>query len=330
MTTVKLPRRNFLHLAASAAALPVLPRSARAQAYPARPIRFIVGFAAGGAVDLSARLIGQALSDRIGQPVIIENRPGAASSIATDLVVKSAPDGYTMLFIGVHNAISATLNDKLSYDFVRDIAPVAPFMRLPNVMEVGPLVPVKTVPEFIEYARTNVGNVSYASSGIGTSVQMSAELFKLLTKVDLIHVPYTRGLAAGGYADLMSGRVHVLFDNIPGSIELIRTGKLRALAVTTSTRSDALPDVPALSEFVPGYEASVWYGIGVARNTPIEIINRLNVEVNATIADAKLKSRFADLGATVFSGSPADFGNFIAADIEKWAKVIRAAGIKAE
>jgi tripartite-type tricarboxylate transporter receptor subunit TctC len=327
---VKFPRRQFLHLAAGAAALLALPRIARAQAYPSRPIRFIAGFAAGGAVDIVARLMGHWLSERLGEQVIIENRPGAGGNIAVDAVVNAPPDGYTLLLVGVNNAIGATFYDKLSFNFMRDIAPVAGIMRVPNIMEVAPSIPAKTVPEFIAYAKANPGKVSYASSGSGTSVHMSAELFKAMTQIELVHVPYNRGLATGAYADLMTGTVHVVFDNLPGSIELVRAGKLRPLAVTTTVRSPLLPDLPTVSEFVPGYEASAWYGIGVPRSTPADVIAKLNQEVNSGLADPRLKTRLAEMGGLLLAGSPADFGRLIADETQKWGKVIRAANIKAE
>jgi tripartite-type tricarboxylate transporter receptor subunit TctC len=327
---VELPRRQFLHLVAGTAALLALPRIARAQAYPSRPIRFIAGFAAGGAVDIVARLMGQWLSERLGEQVIIENRPGAGGNIAVDAVVNAPPDGYTLLLVGVNNAIGATFYDKLSFNFMRDIAPVAGIMRVPNIMEVAPSIPAKTVPEFIAYAKANPGKVSYASSGSGTSVHMSAELFKAMTQVELVHVPYNRGLATGAYADLMTGMVHVVFDNLPGSIELVRASKLRPLAVTTTVRSPLLPDLPTVSEFVTGYEASAWYGIGVPRSTPADVIAKLNQEVNSGLADPRLKARLAEMGGLLLAGSPADFGRLIAEETEKWGKVIRAANIKPE
>jgi tripartite-type tricarboxylate transporter receptor subunit TctC len=326
---MRIHRRRILQLGIGAFALPAMPHVARAQTYPSRPIRFIVGFGAGGGGDLQARLIGQALSDRIGQPVVIENRPGAGGSLATEMVVNAPPDGYTMLFVGNTHAIGASIY-KLSYNFVRDIAPVAGGIRLPNVMEVSPDVPARTVSEFIIYAKANAGKVAYASSGSGTTLHLSAELFKMMTNVELIHVPYNRGLAAGGYADMMSGRVHVLFDNLTSSIELIRSSKLRALAITTAARSPALPDIPTVGEFVPGYEVSVWSGIGVPRNTPPQIIGKLNAEVNAALADEKLKVRIADLGASVMSGTPAEFGKLIVDETEKWAKVVKFGGLKPE
>ncbi len=326
---MKLPRRTFLHLAAGAAALPAVARVAWAQAYPSRAVRIIVGFAAGGAVDIVARLIGQWLSDRLGQQFVVENRPGAGNNIATDIVLKSAPDGYTLLLANPTNAINATYYEKLPYNFLRDSAPVAGIMRVPNVMEVRPFVPAKTVPEFIAYAQANPGKLAYASSGNGTSVHMSAELFKAMTKTDILNVTY-RGLAAGGYTDLMTGRVHVTFDNLPGSIEYVRSGKLRALAVTTTIRSEALPDIPTVGDSVPGYEASAWYGISAPRNTPDAVVDRLNKEINAGFVDPTLRARLMDLGGMILGGSPADFGKLIVEETEKWGKVIKAANIKAD
>src|SRR5215510_5432892 len=323
-------RRQFLHLFAGAAALPALPYIARAQAYPSRPVRIIVGFAAGSNPDIASRLLAQWLSERrLGQPFIVDNRPGAASNIATEAVVKAPPDGYTLLYVGPSNVINATLYEKLNYNFIRDIAPVASLRRQPNVMVVTPSLPAKTVPEFIAYAKANPGKVNMASGGVGSSPHVSGELFKILTGVNMTHVPY-RGLGAGGYADLISGAVHVAFDNMSGSIELIRTGKLRPLAVTTAMRSEALPNVPTVSEFVPGYDVSVVGGIGAPRNTPTDIIDKLNKEINAAFADPGIRERLADIVGTLLPGSPADFGKIIVDETEKWAKVIRAANIKAE
>jgi tripartite-type tricarboxylate transporter receptor subunit TctC len=326
---MKLPRRQFLHLAAGAAALPVGTRVVRAQSYPSRPVRIVAGFAAGGAVDIVARLMGQWLSDRLGQQFIIENRPGDGGNIAVEAVVNAPPDGASLLLVGVNNAIGATLYDKTSFNFNRDIAPVAGIMRVPNIMVVSPSVPAKTVSEFIAYANANPGKLSYASSGSGTSVHMSAELFKAMTKVDLLHVPH-RGLAAGGYQGLMTGSLHVCFDNLPGSLEFVRTGKLRGLAVTTTVRSPVLPDLPTVAETVPGFEASGWYGIGAPKSTPAEIVDKLNKEINAALADAKMKARLADMGGILMPGSAAEFGKLIADETEKWGKVIRAANVKAE
>jgi tripartite-type tricarboxylate transporter receptor subunit TctC len=323
---MKLRRRQFLHLVACSAALPALSRVASALDYPTRPVRILVGFSAGGAVDLVARLTAQWLSDRLGQQFIVENRPGAGNNIATDLVLKSDPDGYTLLLTNPTNAINATYYENLPYDFIRDSAPVAGIMRVPNIMEVSPLVPAKTVPEFVALAKANPGKLTYASGGNGTSVHMSAELFKAMTKTDILNVTY-RGLALA-YPDLMANRVQVTFDNLPGSIGFVRDGRLRALAVTTTTRSAALPDVPTIGEFVPGYEASAWYGISAPRNTPDAVLNILNREIDAGLADPTFRARLVDLGGMMLGGSRADFGKLVSDETEKWAKVIRAANIK--
>jgi tripartite-type tricarboxylate transporter receptor subunit TctC len=325
---MKLPRRQFLHLAAGAAALPAMSRIARAQTYPTRPVRILVGFPAGSSSDIAARLIAQWLSERLGQPFFIENRAGAGGNIATEAVVKALPDGYALLLTGSSDAINATLYEKLSYNFIRDIAPVASMMRVPNVMVVNPSLPAKTVPEFIAYAKANPGKVNMASPGNGTSGHVAGELFKKMTGIDMVHVPY-KG-AAPALTDLLGGQVQVMFNPMPALIEIIRAGKVRPLGVTTTTRSEALPDTPAVGEFLPGYEASAWQGIGAPKNTPAEIIGKLNTNINASLADPKMKARLADLGATVLPGSPADFGKLIAEDTEKWGKVIRAANIKAE
>jgi tripartite-type tricarboxylate transporter receptor subunit TctC len=323
---MKLLRRRFLHLAAGAAALPSVARFAWAQVYPARPVRIIVGFAAGGGADTTARLMGQWLSERLGQQFIIENRPGAGSNIGAETVVKAAADGYTLLLVTTANAINATLYDKLNFDFARDIASVAGIMRVPNVMEVNPSLPVKTVPEFIAYAKSNPRTLNYASGGSGTTAHVAGELFRNLTGVNMQHVPY-RGIGPA-LTDLLGGQVQVMFDAMSGSIEHIRAGRLRALAVTTAARSEALPDVPTVGEFVPGFEVSQWYGVGVPKNTPADIIGRLNKEINAGLADPKLKVRLADLGGTVLVGSPADFGKLIADETEKWGKVVKSSGAK--
>jgi tripartite-type tricarboxylate transporter receptor subunit TctC len=325
---MKLPRRQFLHLAAGAAMLPVVPRIARAQIYPTRPVRVIVGFPAGGGVDTVARLMGQWLSERFGQPFIIENRPGAGSNIAAEAVVKASADGYTLLQLNVTNAINATLYEKLNFDIVRDIAPVAGIIRVPLVMVVNPAVPAKTVPEFIAYAKANPGKINMASAGNGTPQHVSGELFKMMTGVNMIHVPY-RG-DAPALTDLMGGQVQVMFDTPPASIEHIRAGQIRPLAVTTAIRSEVLPDIPTVAEFVPGYEASSWYGVGAPKNTPAEIVDKLNKEINAGLADPKMKARLADFDGVALAGSPADFGKFFANETEKLGKVVRAANIKAE
>ena len=325
---MKLPRRNFLHLAAGAAALPIVSASARAQAYPSRPVRIIVPFAAGGIGDIHARLMGQWLLERLGQPFVIENRPGAASNIGTEAVVKSPPDGYTLLLASSTNAINATLYDKLSFNFIRDIAPVATISRNAFVMVAHPSMPAKTVPEFIAYAKANPGKINIASAGTGSAGHVFGELFKMMTGINTVHVPY-RG-AAPALADLVAGQVQAYFAPTAASIEYIRAGKLRALAVTTATRSEALPDIPAVNEFVPGYEASGWSGFGSPKGTPTEVIDKLNKEINAGLADPKIKAQLADLGSPALAGLPADFSRLIAADTEKWAKVIKFAGIKAE
>ena len=325
---MKLPRRHFLHLAAGAVALPVLPRIASALDYPTRPVRIIVGFPPGGTTDIFARLIGQWLSERLGQQFIIENRPGASANIATEAVVRAVPDGYTLLNDSVANAITATLYDKLSFNFIRDIAPVASIARVPLVMEVNPSVPARTVPEFIAYAKSNPGKLSMASPGNGTAGHVAGELFKMMTSIDMVHVPYRGGAPA--LTDLLGGRVQVIFDPMPETIEYIRAGKLRPLAVTTAARSEALPDIPTVGEFVPGYEANLWDGIGAPKNTPAEIIDKLNSEINAVLADPKMKARLADLGGAPMPMTPAEFGKYIADDTEKWAKVIKFAGIKLE
>jgi tripartite-type tricarboxylate transporter receptor subunit TctC len=323
---MKIPRRRFLHLAAATAALPVVSRFAWAEAYPARPVHIIVGFAAGGPQDIIMRLIGQWLSERLDQSFIIENRPGAGGNVGAEAVVRAAPDGYTLLSVSSPNAINATLYQNLKFNFIRDIAPVASIMRVPLVMEVNPSVPVKTVPEFIAYAKANPGKISYASGGVGTPQHVSAELFKMLTGVEMVHVPY-RG-AAPAVADLLGGQVQVMIDTTPASMPHIRSGRLRPLAVTTAARTDVLPDLPTVAEFVPGYEATSWFGIGAPKDTPPEIIGRLNKEINAGIADPRIKARLVDLGGTVLPGSPADFGKLIATETEKWAKVVKFSGAK--
>ena len=321
---MKLPRRRFLHLAAGAAALPAMPRFAWAQTYPARPVRLIEGFGAGGAGDIVARLIGQSLSERLGQSFVIENRSGAASNIATEAVVRASPDGYTLLLITTANALNATMF-KLNFDFTHDIAPVASIVRVPYVMEVHPSVPAKTVAEFIAYAKANPGKINLASAGIGSGTHVAGEMFKTMADLDLLHVPY-RG--AQVFPALLAGEVQVYFGPLLSSIAYIRAGNLRPLAVTTTTRSQILPDVPVVSETVPGYEASAWFGMGAPKNTPVEIIERLNTEVNASIADPKFQARLANLGGAVLAGSPADFGKLISDETKKWGKVIVAANIK--
>ena len=325
---MKLPRRTFLHLAAGAAALSAVSRVAWAQAYPSRPVRLIVPAPAGRGYDLAARLISQVLSERLGAPFIVDNRPGAGTNIGTETVVRAPPDGYTLLLVAAANAINATLYEKLNFNFIRDIAPVASIVGVPNVMVVHPSVSARTVPEFIAHAKANAGKLNMASAGNGTTPHLAGELFKMLTGVDMVHVPYRGGGPA--LTDLLGGQVQVYFGPMPPSIEHIRSGKLRALGVTSARRSQALPDIPSVSDFVPGYEASQWYGIGVPKNTPSEIIDKLNKEINAGLGDLKMKARLADLGGTPLVGSPADFSRLIAEDTEKWAKVIKFAGIKLE
>jgi tripartite-type tricarboxylate transporter receptor subunit TctC len=325
---MKLPRRNFLHLAAGAAALPAASRIARAQAYPARPVRLIVPIAPGGATDILARLMGQWLSERLGQQFVIDNRPGGGTNIGTEAVVRAPPDGYTLLVVSSANAINATLYDKLNFVFLRDIAPVAGVLRGPYVLVVNPSVPTKSVPEFIAYAKANPRKVNMASAGTGTGTHVAGELFKMMAGVDMLHVPYRGGGPA--FNDLLGGQVQVMFPTTVGSIGHIRAGRLRALAVTTATRSEALPDIPTVAEFVPGYEASVWFGLGAPNGTPAEIVDKLNKEINASFGDPNIKARLADLGGTVLAGSPADFGKLMTDDTEKWGQVIRAANIKPE
>jgi tripartite-type tricarboxylate transporter receptor subunit TctC len=321
-------RRGFLHLAANAVALSFAPHVARAQAYPSRPVRLVVGFTPGGAVDIIARLIGQALSERLGKPFVIENRPGAATNLASESVVRAPADGYTLLMANTAAAINATLYDKLNFNFIRDIAPVAGVMRGGYVVEVHPSFPAKTLAEFIAYAKANPGTINMGSAGSGASDHMAGELFKMMTGVTLVHVPY-RG-AAPALADLLGAQVQVMFGSLPASIEYIRSGKLRGLAVTTSTRSEALPDLPTVGDLVPGYEASGWYGVCAPSRTPVEIIDKLNQEIDAALADPKLKARLAELGGAALPGSPADFAKLIAEETEKWGKVVRAANIKPE
>ena len=324
---MKLPhRRQFLHLAAGAAGLPAVSRIAWAQAYPSRPVRIVVGFAAGGPTDILARVIGQWLSERLGQQFVVDNRPGAGSNIATEAVVRAPPDGHTLLLTAPPNTINATLYDKLNFNFIRDIVPVASILRTFYIMVVHPSFPAKTVPEFIAYAKANPGKISYASAGIGTPQHVSAELFKMMTGVQMQHVPY-RGNAPA-MTDLMGGQVHVMFDNMATALEPARSGKLRALAVTPATRVPAAPDLPTIGEFVPGFEASAQFGAGAPRETPPEIIATLNREINAGLADPKIRSRLDQLNGVVIAGSPADFGKLIADETDKWGKVIRAANIK--
>jgi tripartite-type tricarboxylate transporter receptor subunit TctC len=314
-------------MAGGAAALP-LARPAMAQAYPARPVRVIVGFPPGGPTDIAARLIGQWLSDRLGRQFVIENRPGATGNIGTEAVVNAAPDGYTLLLVAASNAINTTLYRKLNFVFHRDTAPVAAIIRVPNVVEVTPSLPARTVPEFIAYAKANPGKINFASGGNGTSQHVSGELFKMMAGVDMLHVPY-RG-SAPALTDLIAGHVQVMFDAVSSSIAYIRAGQVRGLAVTTATRLEALPDLPTVSDFVPGYEASAWFGVCAPRKTPADIVDRLNREINAALADPAMKAHLADLGGTPLPGSPADFGNLIVAETEKWAKVVKFSGASAD
>ena len=325
---MKLPRRKFLQLAAGAAAVAFAPHVARAQAWPTRPVRIVVGYAPGGLTDIIGRLISQWLSERFGQQVVVENRPGAGSNIGTEVVARSAPDGYTLLLVAPANAINATLYDKLNYDFLRDIVPIASIARFGNVMEVNPALPVKSVPEFIAYAKANPGKINFASSGAGSTIHMSAELFKMMAGVNLVHVPY-RG-AAPAITDLLAGRVQVMFDNIATSIQHISEGQLRPLAVTTTEPSELLPGVPVVANYLPGYEASGWYGVGAPKGTPAQIIDKLHKEISAALADPQIKARFADLGVTVLTGSSADFGRFLVDETEKWGKVVKFSGAKPE
>ena len=325
---MKLLRRKFLQLAAGAAALPVISHFARAQTYPSRPVRIVLGFPPGGPSDVLARIIGQWLSDSLAQPFIIESRPGASGNIAAEAVIRSAPDGHTLLFVVPGNATSDALFDKLSFNFIRDTVPVAAISHGPLAMAVNPTMPVQTVPEFIAFAKSRPGQINFASPGNGSVIHLGGELFKMMTGVNMVHVPY-RGNAPA-LIDLLAGQVQMMFADMPSSIEHIKAGKLRALAVTTTARSEILPEVPTVGEFLPGFEAGNWFGIAAPKNTPPEIVDKLNKEINVALADPKIKARLAVLGATAFTGSSPDFGEFIAAEAEKWSNVIRTAGIKAE
>jgi tripartite-type tricarboxylate transporter receptor subunit TctC len=325
---MNLPRRHFLHVAASVAALPAVSRFVWAHSYPTRPVRLIVGLSPGGGGDIMARLMGQWLSERLGQQFIIENRPGAGTNIATAAVVRAPADGYTLLLVNTPAAINATLYETLNFNFIRDIAPVASISRVPNVLVVHPSFPAKTIPEFIAYAKAHPGKISVASPGIGTPQHVAGELFKMMTGVNMLHVPYRGGAPA--LTDLLGGQVQVFFATTPASIEFIMAGRLRPLAVTTATRWEGLPDIPSLGDFVPGFEASSWYGVGAPRNAPTEIVESLNKEINAALADPKMKARLADLGGTVLAGSPGDFGKLIADETDKWRKVVKFSGAKAE
>jgi tripartite-type tricarboxylate transporter receptor subunit TctC len=323
---MKLPRRTFLHLAAAAAALPVASGVVLAQTYPTRPVRLIVPFGPAGATDITARLIGQWLSERLGQQFVVENRSGAGGNVGTEAVVRAAPDGYTLGLFGTPSAINATLYDKLNFNFVRDIAPIAPIVRFPYIVVVNPSFPPKTLPEFIAYAKANPGKINMASPGIGSVPHVNGELFKVMTGINMVHVPYRS--AAAVMADLLSGQVQLYFGTTASSLEYVRAGKLRALAVTIERRLDALPDIPAIAEFVPGYEASGWFGVGAPKATPVEIIDKLNKEINAGVADPKMKVQLTDLGGIALRGSPSDFGKLIVEETEKWGKVVKLSGAK--
>jgi tripartite-type tricarboxylate transporter receptor subunit TctC len=324
------PRRRFLQLAASAVVLPAISAIAAAQSWPARPVRLIIGYTPGGSADLTARLMGQWLSERLGQPFVIENRPGGGTNIATEAVVRAPPDGYTLLLAAPANAINATLydKDKLNFNFLRDVEPVAGIIRFPNVVVVNPQLPVKSIPELIAYAKANPGKLNMASSGNGSTIHMSGELFKMLTGTDMVHVPYRGGAPA--LTDLISGQVQVMFDNIPTCAEHVKSGKLRGLAVTSTTRSDVLPDLPTVADFLPGYEASAWYGFAAPKNTPADVIDRLNKETNAVLVDAAAKTRFGELGAILLPGSAADFGKLLADETGKWGKVVKFSGARVD
>jgi tripartite-type tricarboxylate transporter receptor subunit TctC len=323
---MKLRRRQFLRLAGGALALPALSTRGMAQTYPARPVRMIIGYPPGGSADITARLITQWLSERLGQSFIVESRPGGGTNIATEAVINATPDGYTLLLVAPANAINATLYEKLNHNFLRDIEPVAGLIRFPNVVVVNPSLPVKTIPELIDYAKANPGKLNMASSGNGSTIHMSGELFKMMTGVNMIHVPYRGGALA--LTDMMGGQVQVMFDNIPTAAEFVRSGKLRGLAVTGAARSETLPELPTVADFLPGYEATSWYGVGAPKGTPAEIIDKLNREINAILADPKTKARFAELGATLLPGSPSEFGKLVADETEKWGKVVKFSGSK--
>jgi tripartite-type tricarboxylate transporter receptor subunit TctC len=325
---MEICRRRFLHLTTSAVAMPAVSRIAKADTYPSRPVHLIVFYAAGGGNDIIARLVGQRLSERLGQAFVVENRPGGGGNIGTELVVKAAPDGYTLLLSSTANTVNTTLYEKLDFDFLRDIAPVGSISRDPNILVVNQSVPAQSVPEFIAYAKSNPGKLNYASAGIGSSQHMSGELFKLMAGVEMTHVPF-RGTAPALTA-LLGGQVQAMFASMPATVEHIRSGKLRALGMTITTRSDVFPDVPCISEFLPGYDASVYYGICAPKNTPAEVVERLNKEINAGLVDPQLKAKLSDLGSMPLPGSPADFGKFLANETAKWAKVVKFANIKAE
>jgi tripartite-type tricarboxylate transporter receptor subunit TctC len=325
---MNVSRRKVLHLGAGAAVLPALSTFARAQAWPARPVRLIIGYTPGGSADLTARLMGQWLSERLGQPFVIENRPGGGTNIATEAALRAPPDGYTLLLAAPANAVNATLYEKLNFNFLTEAEPVAGLIRFPNVVVVNPSLPVKTIPELIAYAKANPGKLNMASSGNGSTIHMSGELFKMLTGINMVHVPYRGGAPA--LTDLISGQVQVMFDNIPTCAEHVKSGKLRGLAVTSTTRSEVLPDLPTVAEFLPGYEASAWYGFVAPKNTPPEVIATLNKATNAVLGEAPARKRFAELGAILLPGSPADFGKLLADETEKWGKVVKFAGAKVD
>jgi tripartite-type tricarboxylate transporter receptor subunit TctC len=323
---MRFPRRSFLRLAGAAVALPAVSRLAGAQAYPARSVRLIIGYPPGGSADITARLMTQWLTERLGQSFIVESRPGGGTNIATEAVINAPPDGYTLLLVAPANAINATLYEKLNHNFLRDIEPVAGLIRFPNVVVVNPSVPVNTIPELIAYAKANPGKLNMASSGNGSTIHMSGELFKMMTGVDMIHVPYRGGALA--LTDMIGGQVQVMFDNIPTAAEFVKSGKLRGLAVTGATRSEVLPDLPTVADFLPGYEATSWYGLGAPKGTPPDVIDKLNREVNAILAEPKAKTRFLEIGASLLPGSAADFGRLVADETEKWGKVVKFAGAK--
>jgi tripartite-type tricarboxylate transporter receptor subunit TctC len=325
---MKFRRRQFLRLAAGAAVLPAVSNIAKAQAYPTRPVRLVIGYTPGGSADLTARLMGQWLSEKLGQPFVIENRPGGGTNIATEAVIRAAPDGYTLLLVAPANAINATLYDKLNFSFLQEIEPIAGIIRFPNVVVVNPSVPVNTIPELIAYAKANPGKLNMASSGNGSTIHMSGELFKMLTGINMVHVPYRGGAPA--LTDMLSGQVQVMFDNIPTCAEHVKSGKLRGLAVTSTARSEVLPDLPTVADFLPGYEASAWYGLAAPKGTPREIVETLNKAVNAVLTDPVAKKRFAEVGAILLPGSAADFGKLLADETEKWGKVVKFAGAKVD
>src|SRR5262245_17199079 len=322
----KFQRRQFLQLAAGAAAVPLTSASASAQAYPARPVRLVIGYTPGGSADLTARLMGQWLSEKLGQSFVIENRPGGGTNIATEQVLRATPDGYTLLLVAPANAINATLYDKLPFDFMKELEPIAGIIRFPNVVVVHPSLPIKSIPELIAYAKANPGQLNMASSGNGSTIHMSGELFKMMTGINMVHVPYRGGAPA--LTDMISGQVQVMFDNVPTSAEHVKSGRLRGLAVTSTARSEALPDLPTVADVLPGYEASAWYGLGVPKGTPDDIIDKVNKAMNAILADPKSQARFKELGASLLPGSATDFVKLLAEETEKWGKVVKFAGVK--